>query len=183
MSIVMGVDPGLAHMGWGILQLHKTTEKVLALGVIVTEKSTKKLNVLASDDNLRRARELYRALMLVVSKYEPAAIAIEAKSYPRNASAAAKTSMSWGVLASISESLNLPVCQASPQRVKKCLTGKIKSEKEEVQEALNNKFGTQILLDAGIEGIKKSDREHPYDALAVAVTCLDSDLIRLLRNR
>jgi crossover junction endodeoxyribonuclease RuvC len=183
MSIVLGIDPGLANMGYAVVQIHQTTEKVIKLGAISTEKSDKKLKVLSSDDNLRRAREMYKVLAAIVVEYEPAAICVEAKSFPRNASAAAKTSISWGLIAALSESRNLPVCQCSPQQIKKAMTGKVKSEKEEVQLALNNRYGQQLLAEAGITGLKKDKIEHPYDALAAIVTCLDSDILRLLRNK
>lgn len=182
MSIVIGIDGGLANMGWAVVELHPTYEKIIALGTFSTDKSDKKSKVLAADDNFRRARELSKELHALFNKYKPAAVCMEAQSFPRSSSAAAKTAMSLGILASIVDVMGIPVCMCSPQQLKKFTTGKIKSEKEEVQAFIHTRYGEASLKSAGIDHIKNAKKEHPYDALAAICTCLDSDIIMLLRN-
>lgn len=79
-----------------------------------TEKANCKLDVRASDDNARRARELARALHLAVAEHGPLANAAEAQFWPRNAGATAKVGMARGVLAAVAEQHGLPLVQASP---------------------------------------------------------------------
>lgn len=180
---MLGIDPGLANMGYAVLEIGAKSDRVVRMGVICTEKSDKKVNVLASDDNLRRAREMYSYLWKnVVGAWQISAMCVEAKSFPRNASAAAKTAISWGLIAALSEHLNIPVCQVSPQAQKKCVAGSKSASKEEVQGALDGIYGQNNLRSIGLEGLPKGKLEHPYDALATIHACMSSDMIRMLRR-
>ena len=70
--------------------------------------------------------------------------------------------------------------QASPQQIKTKMCGKASASKAEVEEACIRSFGTEILN--LLEGIAKSNREHPVDALAAVVACSDSETLRLARR-
>lgn len=189
-SIVLGVDPGLANFGWALVELEPNgAERFVECGVMSTEKSQRKGNVLASDDNMRRARELHDGLLGVlrtVGKVYPCgdanivAIAAEAMSFVRAASAAAKLAMSWGVLAAFSAYRDMPIVQASPQLIKKTMCGVATATKEDVQRAIAERFGTHP--DAMFSHLRKTEREHAADALAAIVTCRDAEVIRVARR-
>lgn len=83
-SLLLGIDPGFAALGLARVELLAAGERVLNLAVIRTEASAQKREVRASDDNLRRARELAAALDAQVTP-EVVALAVEAQSWPRNA--------------------------------------------------------------------------------------------------
>ncbi len=179
-AFLLGLDPGFANMGWAVIEIASWGEKLIETGVLRTEKSDKKRQVLASDDNLRRGREVAETLMGVLKRHHISAICAESMSFPRNAGAAAKMAMCWGVVATLSAQSNLPVVQASPQEIKKCLCGKKDASKEEVEEAVKRRYGQ---TDAMLADVAASYREHAYDAMAAVVTALErSEVIRAVRS-
>ena len=80
-------------------------------------------------------------------------------SFPRNASTAGKMSICWGVLAAIAEARGLPIVQASPQALKRAVTGSSSASKDEVEFALLKRFGNETEeLFSGPDGL----REHVF---------------------
>jgi Holliday junction resolvasome RuvABC endonuclease subunit len=175
---VLGIDPGFASVGVAVVELEPSLEKVLHLAVIRTEKSALKREVRASDDNLRRARLIYEGLIAMCELHSVRVLCIESMSFPRNAGAASKVAMTWGVIAAIATHLRIPVVQASPQEVKKCVCGSKNASKEEVEAALRKAYSIEDLA----EGVLFSQKEHVFDALAVVKCCLDSEVLRMARN-
>jgi Holliday junction resolvasome RuvABC endonuclease subunit len=176
-----GIDPGFASIGHCLVELKDDgTPTVLKLGLIETEKSSKKQNVLASNDNFRRAREISKALREVFKTYQPVAVCTEAMSFPRSSSVAAKVAMTWGVLADICEDQGYPMLMATPKEVKKAVGVAAGTSKEAVWEALHARFGTGLADMLDEAGIPKSKREHPYDSLGSVLSCLNAEATRLL---
>jgi crossover junction endodeoxyribonuclease RuvC len=190
LSRVLGIDPGFASIGYAVLELLPETEVVIDMGVIHTEKSQKKREVRASDDNLNRARKIHSALGALMSKHQPSVICAETMSFPRNSGAAAKVAMCWGVIASLTQTSGVPIVQASPQEIKKALCGVGSASKEQVQNAVQSRYyppGTHGVVPLvnilAINGVKKSDLEHPYDALAAIISCIQSEIVRMARRQ
>lgn len=179
--LVMGVDPGFANTGWALLELDggATSEKLVAMGLIETEKSSKKQKVLSADDNYRRAREIAKALRKLS---KPTVICCESMSFPRNASAAAKVAMTWGILAYFCEAEDIPMLMTSHKELKKAVCSDATASKEAVQKVLRVRYADLTVGLLKEAGIPPSSQEHPYDALAAAVACLDSETLRLLRK-
>ena len=169
-------------IGWAIAKITPDGFEPLRMGLIQTKKSDKKLNVLSSDDNFRRGKEIGVAFIDLVTdppEGKFVAFCIERKSFPRNASSAAKVAYCWGVLCLLSVVTGVPVVQASPQEVKTKMCGKANASKAEVQAACVAIFGDKIYK--LVEGIAKSNLEHPFDGLATMVACSDSEVLRLAR--
>jgi Holliday junction resolvasome RuvABC endonuclease subunit len=177
---ILGCDPGFASFGYCIMQLLPDTERIISVNVIRTKKSNKKQKVLVADDNFRRARAIAAVLREVVVGFQPKAIAAEAFSPPRNASNAAKVALSWGILADIVEDFQLPMVQASPQRIKKQLTDKTSATKEEVQEVLQSRYPGQF--DPFTNSTPRGQWEHGFDAAASVVAGLNEDVLRMARR-
>lgn len=182
---VLGLDPGFANIGYALVLFDaEQSERPVAMGVFRTAKSSAKANVLASGDNLRRAREIYvflRSLLRDGPHGPVRAICAETMSFPRSSSVAAKMSMCWGVVAALSAEFDLPVLQASPQGLKKQVSGKKTTSKTGVQKALDKRFGAANLR-ALVQDLPASVLEHPYDALGAVVACEDSEVLRLARR-
>lgn len=177
---VLGLDPGFASFGYCVFRFTKEGEEVVAVNVIRTKKTAKKKNVLASDDNFRRARAIAAVLREVVEGFQPRAIAAEALSLPRNASAAAKVAMSWGILADIVEDRQIPLIQQSPQGLKKALCGKKSATKQDIQEVLEGLYPGAF--DQFISATPKGQWEHGFDAASAVVGLKDSDVLRAVRS-
>lgn len=180
---VLGLDPGFASIGYALVLLGPSGERPVRMGVFETEKSSKKRAVLAADDNVRRAREISVFLHDILTKgpHGPVrAICAETMSFPRSSSVAAKMAMCWGVVSSLSAMLDIPVLQVTPMGIKLAVTGKKTSSKEEVQAAVQARFGDEIR--ALCATLPNSKLEHPYDAFGAVLACRESEVFRLLRQ-
>jgi crossover junction endodeoxyribonuclease RuvC len=189
--VVLGLDPGFASIGFAKIRLRSTGEEVISMGVIRTTKwkakskkkglkPPKQRKPSASEDNLRRAQEIAaRLIEFLNGASEVQVICVEAMSFPRNSSAAAKMAMCWGVIAALAQSLGIPVLQVTPKALKKSVCGKEDAEKIEVQSALDGRYGVSVLQER-VKQVPRSLWEHPYDALGAAVACLETDPIKSL---
>jgi Holliday junction resolvasome RuvABC endonuclease subunit len=178
--IVLGIDPGFASFGTAVVELTPTTERVHRLGVIRTEKSNKKRNCLAADDNIRRAREISDALEVLSDEWDFRAVCAEAMSFPRSSSVAGKMCLAWGVVTAWMQRLDLALVQASPQTVKLAVCGNKQASKDEVQAALVKRYGAEVAR--LLVNLPAGQHEHPFDALGAVVACLESDVVRMGRR-
>ncbi len=179
MSRLLGIDPGFASIGWAVVELGADGEHLKTLGVIRTKKSNRKQNTLAAADNFRRAREIGRALGGLLLEHRIEVVCAEAMSFPRSSSVAAKMAMCWGVLAQLCEVLRIPMVQASPQQIKKAVTGRSSASKDDVGDALSLRFSDAVGLVGNLPG---GLHEHAFDAVGAVVACLDSDVVHASRH-
>ncbi len=198
--IVIGLDPGFASTGWALMEIHGKPFKVLAMGVLRTKKSSAKGHVLATDDNFRRSREIARFIEGLVTGHHQetniehqdtrkaaSMICMEAMSFMRNASSMAKVALAYGVVAAIAASMDIPVAQVSPQKIKKACgvesrpTGKSTKEKKaskaQVRDALERMYPETVAM---VAHIPDGQCEHPFDALASIQACQESEIFRAL---
>lgn len=182
MKILVGIDPGLANFGFSFVGILPDRLVPIRMSLIKTEKSDKKLKVLESDDNTRRGRELAKTFRAALEEIDtPVAFCVEAQSFPRSASSAAKTAISWGIIIATAERLEVPIFQVRPQEIKLKLCGGKASSKQDVQDSIDTMFGISTIHPL-IEGVAKTKLEHPYDSVGAVVACADSDLIRMIRR-
>lgn len=177
---ILGVDPGFASFGWGVVSLNSLGENILDVGVIRTKKSQKKLNVKATDDNFRRSQILAKALHKLIGQWKPIVVVAESVSFPRNASAAAKVAMAWGILSDLCVVYGLPMVQATPQEIKKFLCARQTATKVDIQRSLEDRYVGQFR--AFVDNHPATQLEHGFDAVGAVVTCLSSDVIRMARG-
>jgi len=174
---LVGCDPGLAYMGVCLADLNDGLLTVQEMHIIETKKDQRK--VLQCEDNVKRLKKIFLRLEYLCSDYFVGAICAESMSFPRNASAAAKVAMSWGVIVSIAVRANLPIVQSSPQDIKLAVCDSKKASKEAMHVRLSNQYPEIVGL---LEHIPASRREHPVDALGAIVAALDSDVVRALEK-
>jgi Holliday junction resolvasome RuvABC endonuclease subunit len=178
-SLILGVDGGLATCGLALAAIRNDGSlDLLKVATVRTTKSAAKRGVYASDDNVRRCRELATELHYFVCNYPGtlSLICAEAMSFPRSSSTAAKMGMGWGVLAAFAHELEVPIVQASPQQIKLALCGKKTASKSEVQAAIEDRW-------SHVQWPKrKADVEHAADAAAAIVACEQSNEMRILAS-
>lgn len=189
--IVLGLDPGVASFGWGVLDVADVSVPLgdelglVELGVVRTKKGQGK--ILMRDDDHRRMGEIARELLAVTKRHRPDLICAEAFSmggggpgHRIQISTMAKMGRVWGLVDMLCELHGVALLQTRPQEIKKRLTGRQKATKLEVQEALDDLLDGQLA--AHLAGIRaKTQHEHPVDAIASIVTLLDHDHFRLAR--
>jgi len=173
--MLLAVDPGMSAMGYAVLSLDG---EPVELGVIRTEPSPKKRKMLVVEDSLRRVREIARNLHRIVGTHCVCVVACEAMSFPRSSSSSAKLGMSWAALATVAEMSDLPMLQATPQMVRKALLGHAGS-KDDMAKVVARRLG---LKELPIPGVPASLHDHVYDAVAVGLYAMSSDLVRAMRS-
>jgi crossover junction endodeoxyribonuclease RuvC len=146
---ILGLDPGLAHMGWGIIDVSGSRLAHVAHGVIAT-KAASGLGV--------RLMELHRELSGVIETHAPRAIAVEQAFVARDPQAALKLGHARAVALLAAAQAGLEIAEYAPNHIKKCVVGAGHAGKEQVQ------FMVRRLLPAC--GVTQADAA---DALAAAI--------------
>ena len=178
---VIGADPGFASFGASIIELLPDREIVHNISVFRTKKSVKKINVKAADDNFRRAQYLAKSIEFLIKKWKPMAIAAETMSFPRNASAAAKVAMSWGILAYVCSVYEIPMVQASPQEIKGALCDNKSATKKDIQEALERRYISKAFAEFKYN-YPEGQWEHGFDSVGAVVACLNTEVLKMARR-
>jgi crossover junction endodeoxyribonuclease RuvC len=175
--ILLGIDPGFANVGIGVVRVSASSFEVVHTDVLRTSKADKKLKVYVADDNVRRLREAISSVCAVIEEHGTIAICAEAMSFPRNASAAAKMALFWGGLVAIAHERDLPLYSATPQQIKVALCGNKAATKDDIAAAVTARVAGVIPMK-----LARTKQEHAFDAIAAVLTCADSDELKLARK-
>jgi len=146
---IMGLDPGLAHMGWGAIEFEGTRLTYVAHGVLTTKADT---------ELPARLLCLHEALLEVLARIEPHALAIEQAFVHKDPSAAMKIGQARAVAMLAGARAGLQVAEYTPNLVKKCVVGVGHAGKEQVQAMVK-----RLLPAARVESADAAD------ALALAI--------------
>ena len=146
---LLGLDPGLRHTGWGIINSKDNKISWVASGNI-----SPKISLSLSE----RLKEIHQGLNSIVKKYKPSVAAIEEVFVNMNGQSTLKLGMARGAAITACSINEMSVYEYAPTRVKQSVTGSGRSKKDQVASMVN------ILL-PGCE-IKSEDES---DALAVAI--------------
>ena len=146
---ILGLDPGLGAMGWGMIALEGTRLSHIEHGVIATRPS---MGLGA------RLHLLHQELRRVMARLGPQALAIEQAFVARDPSAALKLGHARAVALLAAAELGLEIAEYSPNQIKKCVVGGGHAGKEQVQ------FMVKRLLPAC-----RAVQADAADALAAAI--------------
>ena len=147
---IIGVDPGLASTGWGLVEFSSGRLRYIAHGCIETQ---------ADEPRGERLLFIYQSFSNVLRKYRPTEAAIENLYFGKNISSAMTVAEARGVLLLALSAQGLPVLELTPNAIKKAVVGVTKAEKKQIQEMV------RFLL--GLSEIPKPD--HAADALGAAI--------------
>jgi crossover junction endodeoxyribonuclease RuvC len=150
MAIIMGIDPGLADTGFGLIETRQGGLRPIAYGSIKTSKK----------DNLpKRLVELEKQLEAIIAKYRPATAVVEQLFFAANAKTALIVGQARGVALLTLSKAGIKIIELTPLQVKQGLTGYGAADKKQVQQM------TKIIL-----GLKATPRpDDAADALAMAI--------------
>ena len=158
--IILGVDPGIARTGWGIIEKVKSSKlKVQSYGCIETQ---------AGLPIERRLQIIREELVRIIKKYKPQALSVEELFFNTNAKTAMIVGQARGVVIVTAADLGLDVFSYTPLQVKAALTGYGRAEKDQM--------GKMVKILLGLDSIPKLD--DTVDALACALTCAFSLRLR-----
>jgi crossover junction endodeoxyribonuclease RuvC len=148
--VVMGIDPGLASTGFGVVRVAGPTMNALDAGVIA-----------APPDQPAAARlaRIHEGLRELIAWHEPVALALEDLYFGRNVRSAIGVGQARGVALLAAAQDDVPCFDYTPQAVKKAVCGSGAADKEQVQRMV----GSLLSLP------RPPASEHAADALAVAI--------------
>ena len=155
---IIGVDPGLASSGWGIVDFCDQRFEYIAHGCIETK---------ADSPRAERLFFIYSAFKETLAAYKPQEAAIEALFFSRNAKSAIPVAEARGVFLMALAEQGIAVREFTPNSIKLAVLGTGKAEKRQIQEMV------RIIL--GLRGIPKPD--HAADALGAAICCAHTSLL------
>lgn len=160
---ILGLDPGTATTGWGVIKEFKGEVEAVAFGCIETCKNK---------CPTERLKEIGDDLEELIRTYKPAEVAIEDLFFFKNLKTAVKVAQARGVLLFVCQKEKLGIAEYTPLQVKQALTGYGRADKNQVQQMVKEMFK--------LKSIPKPD--DAADALAVAVCHQQSRKVLNLRK-
>ena len=148
---ILGIDPGMAIVGYGILDCEDDDLTLTSSGSIQTKKNTKEAS---------RLLEIYNDMETVIQKFKPDAAAIEKLFFFRNRTTVMPVAHARGVILTVLEKYGIPIYEYTPIEVKQVLTGYGRADKKEVQQ----------MVEISIKNNKKFPKlDDTVDAIAIAI--------------
>ena len=156
--LVLGVDPGTRHLGWGVIESVGSRLRHVAHGVIDTDERTSLAERLVVIDDQLRA---------VIAAHAPIEAGIESIFFAKDASAAAKLGHARGVALLALQRAGVRTFEYAPALVKRAVTGGGRAEKSQV-----------ALMVRAMLRLVELPRSDAADALAIAMTHVQSAPMR-----
>jgi len=151
-KVILGIDPGSMHMGFGIVQEIYDTKSLKLIDYGVFHLAQYKTHMV-------RMRHIYTHLIQLLQKHIPDEVAIEAVFYGTNVQSMLKLGRAQGVAIAAALSYDIPVIEYAARKIKQAITGNGNASKEQVAAMVTRLLSlsdSPTLLDAS-------------DALAVAL--------------
>jgi len=143
---ILGIDPGMAIVGYCIVDFDGKNLQLLHSGSIQTQKGQRES---------ARLLEIFNDMTFIVEKYQPDICAIEKLFFFRNYTTVMPVSQARGVILTVVEKNNIPIFEYTPIEVKQILTGYGRASKKEVEQMVKISLNTANLpkLDDTIDAI------------------------------
>ena len=148
--LILGIDPGYAIIGWGVIRYERGRYIPVDFGAITTE---------AGLPFNRRLEMIYDQLSTLLDTHHPDAVSVEKLYFQTNAKTAIDVAQARGVIMLALQKHNVPVYEYTPLQVKSAVTGFGQAQKPQVMEM------TKRLL--RLKAVPKPD--DTADALAIAI--------------
>ena len=147
---ILGIDPGLAIVGWGIVDYQNTRFHTVAYGSIQT---------LAHTRTEERLQSIFVGMQELIEKYKPEALAVEELFFNTNITTGIRVAEARGVILLAAEMANIPIFEYTPLQVKQAVVGYGRAEKRQVIAMVTRLLGLQ----------KPPKPDDTADALAIAI--------------
>lgn len=148
--VILGIDPGYAIVGWGVIEYEHSQFKVLGFGAITTD---------AEMPFPQRLKAIYNDMNYIFDKYKPDVMSMEKLFYNSNQKTVIDVAQARGVITLAAQVKDKPIYEYTPLQVKQSVTGYGRAEKKQVQEM------TRSILH--LSKVPKPD--DTADALAMAI--------------
>ena len=122
---VLGIDPGYAIVGWGVVEYAGNRFAPIAYGAVCTDKDT---------PFEQRLIEIYDGIKDICTRYQPEALSIEKLYYQHNQTTVIGVAEARGVILLAAAQCGVPIYEYTPMQVKQAVTGYGKAVKKQIQE-------------------------------------------------
>jgi crossover junction endodeoxyribonuclease RuvC len=147
----MGIDPGIASTGFGVIETEKQEKmKLIDFGMITTSPGTIHGN---------RLKYIYEAITKKLKEHKPDVLAIEGLFHSKNLKSLVDVSEAIGVVTLAASHFNISVSKFTPLKVKSAIVGFGKADKSQVQEMIKRLLNLDYI----------PEPHHVSDAIAVAI--------------
>ena len=147
---ILGIDPGYALLGWGVIEYHASQYRLVGYGAIKTDKS---------EGMPERLKQIYDGVAGIIKQYAPDVCAIEELFFNSNQKTAIGVGEARGAAVVVCANAGLPIYEYTPLQIKQALTGYGRAEKQQIQE--------MVRLVLGLE--KAPSPDDAADAVAAAI--------------
>lgn len=147
---ILGIDPGIAIVGYGVVDKEGNSYKTIAYDAVTTKAHT------PLEDRLSL---VYTGICQIIQEYKPDAMSIEELFFNNNAKTALTVGQARGVIILAAYQNHVPIYEYTPLQVKQALTGYGRASKMQIQQMMKSMLG--------LTQIPKPD--DVADALAIAV--------------
>lgn len=148
---ILGIDPGIARVGWGVVETENSKLKTRNYGCFETS---------AKQNIQERLFAIHTKMIRIIESYKPDVLVVEELFFNTNAKTALIVGQARGVILLAGGQHNIPIAVYTPLQVKMALTGYGRAEKQQV--------GSMIKAILKLDEVPKPD--DTADALAVALT-------------
>lgn len=160
-TIIMGVDPGLAATGYGLILKKNNQDELIDYGCIQTE---------SSERFATRLLIIHEKLNEIIIRYQPTHFAVEELFFAKNVKSALKVGQALGVVKLTAALSKIPLFEFTPLQIKQALAAYGRADKSQIQK--------MVRVSLGLSEIPSPS--HAADALAVAI-CASSSL-RMMKH-
>ncbi len=158
--IILGIDPGLAIVGWGVIEYKNTRFRTVAYGSIQTPAGT---------STETRLKQIYDGMQELIERYHPDEMAVEELFFNTNVTTGIRVAEARGVILLAAEQAGIKIQEYTPMQVKQAVVGYGKAEKKQVI--------TMVTMLLSLKAPPKPD--DTADALAIAICHAHSGASRL----
>ncbi len=120
---ILGIDPGLATVGWGVISTDGSRHKAVAYGSIITP---------AGDPLEKRLADIYSQLTEIINRFGPDAVAVEELFFNTNITTGIRVAEARGVILLCARHCGVNVYEYTPLQVKQAVVGYGRAEKKQV---------------------------------------------------
>ena len=154
---VIGIDPGLAHTGFGVVDVIGGRKQLVSYGIIETS---------PDDEHGTRLLAIHNRLVAILDEFKPDEASMETLYFAKNVTSAMTVAEAKGVVTMTLSQFAVPLSMYTPNQIKSAVTGTGNADKELVERYV------KLLLNMETE--PKPD--HAADALAAAITHIHSSI-------
>lgn len=133
--MILGVDPGTANMGYGLIGINGNQTHLVTYGVIQLH---------PYKDHMVKLRKAFERSLNLIEHYLPDELAIEAPFYGKNVQSMLKLGRAQGVAMAAGLYRDIPIFEYAPKRIKQSITGKGGASKEQVAGMLGHLLDTSL---------------------------------------